>query len=120
MYDNRVMFHNGVDQIAPGITVHHIGGHSKGLQCVRVMTKRGWVVLAADCVHYYEHIETGRFFRTVFNVGEMLDGYQTIRGLAESLRHIVPGHDPLVIERYPAASAELKGIVAQLDLDPNE
>ena len=120
VFANRVTFHNGTDQIAPGITVHHIGGHSRGLQCMRVMTKRGWVVLASDCSHYYEHIETGRFFRTVFNVGEMLDGYQTMRGLAESAKHIVPGHDPLVFKRYPAPSPELQGIVARLDVDPGD
>ena len=46
----RVEFHDGVDELAPGITVHKIGGHSKGLQCVRVKTKRGYVVLASDCM----------------------------------------------------------------------
>ena len=31
----RVEFHDGAEELAPGITVHKIGGHSKGLQCVR-------------------------------------------------------------------------------------
>ena len=44
-------------QLAPGITVHHVGGHSMGLQCVRVKTRRGHVVLAADATHLYAHIE---------------------------------------------------------------
>ena len=39
VFDGRVVFHDGDDQLAPGITVHHIGGHSKGLQCVRVKTR---------------------------------------------------------------------------------
>ena len=47
----RCEFHDGVDELAPGITVHKIGGHSKGLQCVRVKTKRGYVVIASDCCH---------------------------------------------------------------------
>ncbi len=38
----RVEFHDGADEIAPGITVHKIGGHSKGLQCVRVKTRAGY------------------------------------------------------------------------------
>jgi hypothetical protein len=38
-----------------------------------------------------------------------------LRALADSADHVVPGHDPLVLERYPAASKELKGIVARLD-----
>jgi len=118
VFDNRVTFHNGAADIAPGISVHHIGGHTKGLQCVRVHTQRGWMVLASDCAHYYEHIETGRFFRSVYNIGQMLDGYQTINGLAASSQHIIPGHDPLVMKRYPAASPKLEGIVARLDVDP--
>src|SRR2546430_4847315 len=36
VFAGRVQFHDGTDQIAPGITVHKIGGHSKGLQCVKV------------------------------------------------------------------------------------
>ena len=42
VYAYRVDFHDGVEELAPGITVHKIGGHSKGLQCVRVKTKRGY------------------------------------------------------------------------------
>ena len=45
-------------------------------------------------------------------------GFAALRRLADSEQHIVPGHDPLVLQRYPAASAELKGIVARLDLPP--
>ena len=39
VYAYRVEFHDGVEELAPGITVHKIGGHSKGLQCVRVKTQ---------------------------------------------------------------------------------
>ena len=46
VFANQVVFHNGVGDIAPGISVHHIGGHTMGLQSVRVHTQRGWVVLA--------------------------------------------------------------------------
>jgi hypothetical protein len=45
----------------------------------------------------------------------MLEGYNTLYRLADSKDHIVPGHDPLVMERYPAASAALNGIVVRLD-----
>ena len=59
VFAGRVTFHDGASEIAPGITVHKIGGHSKGLQCVRVKTKRGTVVLASDTAHLYAHIERG-------------------------------------------------------------
>ena len=64
VFDGRVAFHDGEDEIAPGVTVHHIGGHSKGLQSVRVKTRRGHVVLAADATHLYAHIDSGRSSRS--------------------------------------------------------
>jgi hypothetical protein len=45
-------------------------------------------------------------------------GHRTLRTLADSPRHIIPGHDPLVMQRYPAPLRELDGIVALLDADP--
>src|SRR5665213_737778 len=94
VFAGRVQFHEGTEQLAPGITVHRIGGHSKGLQCVRVKTKRGYVVLAADATHLYEHIYQGRVFPVTYSVGDTLEGYKTIQKLATSRQHIVPGHDP--------------------------
>jgi glyoxylase-like metal-dependent hydrolase (beta-lactamase superfamily II) len=118
VFAGRVVFHDGEDELAPGISLHRIGGHSKGLQCVRVNTRRGAVVLASDCTHLFEHIQQGRVFPVAYNIGDVLEGYQTIKRLAASADHIIPGHDPAVLERYPAASAALKGIVARVDLAP--
>jgi len=117
-FEGRVVFSSGEEEKAPGISVHHIGGHTMGLQVVRVHTRRGWVVLASDAAHYYANIETGRPFPIAANVAEMLDGYDKIRLLANSPAHIIPGHDPLVLARYPAARPGLEGIVARVDLDP--
>ena len=120
VFAGRVVFHNGVDEIAPGITVHRIGGHSKGLQCVRVKTRRGHVVLASDATHLYSHIYEGRVFPVTYNVGDVLEGYVTIKRLADSPDHIIPGHDPAVIDRYPAASPALEKLVVRLDSDPKK
>jgi glyoxylase-like metal-dependent hydrolase (beta-lactamase superfamily II) len=118
VYEDRVQFHDGDDEVAPGITLHRIGGHTAGLQSVRVHTQRGWVVLASDASHYYEHFEKGRCFPTVYNVGDTLEGYGILQRLAESPEHIVPGHDPLVMQRYPAASSSLEGVAVRLDVMP--
>jgi glyoxylase-like metal-dependent hydrolase (beta-lactamase superfamily II) len=117
-YKNRVNFYKGDAELAPGISVHHIGGHTAGLQSVRVMTARGWVVLASDATHYYEHMETGKCFPITFHLGDMIEGYDKLRRLADSPQHIIPGHDPLVLARYPAPSQALQGIVARLDVMP--
>jgi glyoxylase-like metal-dependent hydrolase (beta-lactamase superfamily II) len=118
VYRDRVVFHDGDAQLAPGITLHRIGGHTDGLQAVRVHTARGWVVLASDASHYYEHFEQDRCFPLVFNVGDVLQGYRRLLSLAESPTHVVPGHDPLVLERYPGVSPELAGIAVRLDAQP--
>jgi hypothetical protein len=54
----------------------------------------------------------------MFNVGEALQGYAKLEALAQSNHHIIPGHDPLVMQRYPAASPAMAGIVARLDMEP--
>jgi hypothetical protein len=45
----------------------------------------------------------------------MVDGYARLRDLAASADHIIPGHDPLVMQRYPAPAKELEGIAVRLD-----
>ena len=118
VFDERVEFHDGAAEIAPGIEVHHIGGHTKGMQSVRVRTRRGWVVLASDASHFYAHMEQGRAFPILYNLHDMLAGHDTLRRLATSRNHIVPGHDPLVMERYPAARAGTEDWIARLDAEP--
>ncbi|MFL4986127.1 MAG: N-acyl homoserine lactonase family protein, partial [Xanthobacteraceae bacterium] len=63
-------------------------------------------------------IDEGRVFPITYNVGEVLDGYETLKRLASSRDHVIPGHDPRVIERYPPARAGLDGWVVRLDADP--
>ncbi len=118
VYSGRVTFHNGDAELAPGISLHRIGGHTAGMQCVRVHTQRGWVVVASDTSHYYEHFETARCFPTVFDVGATIEGYDRLRALAETPGHIVPGHDPLVMKRYPPARENLRDIAVRLDVAP--
>jgi glyoxylase-like metal-dependent hydrolase (beta-lactamase superfamily II) len=117
-FDGRVVYHTGPAEIVPGISVVPTGGHSAGLQFVKVNTRRGVVVLASDVTHYYEHMETDRPYTTVLHVGDMLEAFDTLRAHAPSRDHIVPGHDPDVMRRYPPPSPELEGIVVRLDVAP--
>ncbi len=118
VYSGRVVFVDGDAQIAPNITVHQIGGHSKGLQCVRVLTKRGWVVLASDASHFYENFQRRKMFPIVLDAKAMLDGFETLYRLADSPDHIIPGHDPLVLVNYPPVNDALQGIAHRLDAAP--
>ena len=114
VYENRVRFHKGDSELAPGISLHLIGGHTMGMQSVRVATRRGWMVLASDASHFYANMEQTRPFPIVYSVDDMVAGYEKLRSLAASPAHVIPGHDPLVMQRYPAVKG-LEGIVVRLD-----
>jgi glyoxylase-like metal-dependent hydrolase (beta-lactamase superfamily II) len=101
VYADRVRFHRGDEVLCPGVELIHIGGHTKGLQAVRVHTRRGWVVLASDASHYYANMDDANPFPIVYNVADMLDGHRKCVQRADSARHVVPGHDPQVLRRYP-------------------
>jgi glyoxylase-like metal-dependent hydrolase (beta-lactamase superfamily II) len=117
VYSGRVQFHNGDGEIAPGITVHHVPGHSKGLQCVRVMTDHGPVVVAADAAHYYENFEQRKPFFITIDVEATLNSYDKLAELADGKKeNVIPGHDPLVMKRYPALKPATEGVVHRLDL----
>lgn len=117
-YAGRVEFYDGDHELAPGLTLHACSGHSVAIQFVRVHTRRGWIVLASDTTHFYENLETGRPFPGVVCLPGVFDAYQKVRALADSPAHIIPGHDPLVMERYPAPLPELAGIAVRLDVAP--
>jgi hypothetical protein len=63
-------------------------------------------------------METYRPFTTALHIGEMLDAFDTLRAHAASPDLIVPGHDPLVMRRYPPPSSDLQGIAVRLDVPP--
>ncbi len=118
LYSGRLAFADGDAEIAPNLTVHRIGGHTAGIQCVRVLTRRGWVVLASDVSHFYENFEQRKMFPIVLDAKAMLDGFARLEELAESPDHVIPGHDPLVRARYPAEDPRFEGILHRLDVAP--
>jgi len=120
VYGAQVQFHDGDAEIVPGISVHRVGGHTHGLQVVRVRTRVGWVVLASDAAHYLANMTTGRPFPIVANVMEMTAGWERMRALASRPDYIVPGHDPLVMQRYREPEPGLMGVAVRLDAEPEE
>lgn len=119
VYCDRVHFHEPTSEITSGLTLHKVSGHTAGQQAVRVWTKRGWVVLASDASHLYFNMQTKAAFPSIYRVDEMMESFNTLYKLGEGdWNRIIPGHDPLVMSRYPAPSPELKGIVVRLDVPP--
>ncbi|PMS30155.1 glyoxylase-like metal-dependent hydrolase (beta-lactamase superfamily II) [Trinickia symbiotica] len=102
LYRGDVRLIQGSYSLHDGIELHAIGGHTDGLQVVRVRTSRGWIVLASDAAHYYENYQTRNPFPALYKIDELLAGYSRIERLADGPEFIIPGHDPLVGERYPS------------------
>ncbi len=118
LYDDRVVFHDEDADIAPGITLHRLAGHTAGLQVVRVPTRRGVVVLASDASHFYENFARRSPFPICFSEPDMLKSFERLEQLADSEDHIIPGHDPLVRALYSPPSSELDGWVCRLHEPP--
>lgn len=118
LYGGRVEFNDGDHRIAPGITVHHVGGHTPGLQVVRVKTARGHVVVASDAMHFYANSFLGNPYPVVVDVQQYLEAFPKLDRLADTPEHVVAGHDPLVLTMYPAWSPQTQGETARLDAQP--
>ena len=118
LYDDRLVFHDEDADIAPGITLHRLAGHTAGLQVVRVPTRRGVVVLASDASHFYENFARRSPFPICYSEPDMLKSFERLAQLADSEDHIIPGHDPLVRALYPPPSSELDGWACRLHEQP--
>ena len=119
VFRGRVCFHDGEEEIAPGLSVHWLGGHTAGIQCVRVHTRCGWLVLASDATHFYANIQQERLFPAMHDVLQGLEAWRKLRSLASSEGLIIPGHDPAVLTRFPQALPDFPDIV-RLDLGSGE
>jgi len=113
-FRGRLRFVAGSQEIVPGVEVHRTGGHSAGLQVVRVKTGRGSVVLASDATHFYTNIEEDRPYSIVSDLAQMYDAFDLVRSLADSPDHVVPGHDPLVMQRFLPAREGLEGVAVRI------
>lgn len=98
-YERRVAFVDGTREIVPGISVHHVGGHTAGMQIVTVAHARGQAVVASDASHYYRNFAEGIPFNTLHDLPGMYRAFDRIRELASAEELVIPGHDPLVLER---------------------
>jgi glyoxylase-like metal-dependent hydrolase (beta-lactamase superfamily II) len=98
-YERRLAFVDGSREIVPGIAVHHVGGHTAGMQIVTVAHARGQAVVASDASHYYRNFSERIPFNTLHDLPRMYAAFATILELASSEDLVLPGHDPLVLER---------------------
>lgn len=110
VFADRVTFHDGDAEIAPGLTAHLVGGHSRGLQVLRLARSDGPpVVLASDALHFSALMKAGDVFPVLADLADVLDGYRRLEVLAGSDGVIVPGHDPAVMDAFGALTGPAFG-----------
>jgi len=115
-FAGRVVFHAGDAELYPGVTLLHLPGHTLGLQAVRVQTERGPVVLASDVIHFWANLQRQTPYPIVADVVAYLEALRRLHRLAPSVDHIIPGHDPEVLRRFPAEPGTQD--IVRLDLAP--
>jgi len=98
-YEGRVKFIDGAGEVLPGVAVEKVGGHTAGMQIITVATPRGQAVVASDAAHYYKNFQERIPFNTLHDIPGTYHAFQRLYDLADSPDLILPGHDPLVLEK---------------------
>jgi glyoxylase-like metal-dependent hydrolase (beta-lactamase superfamily II) len=104
-------------ELAPGIRLHRVGGHTPGQVMVSVDTADGRVLLASDAVHYLEELDDDLPFAFVADLPAMYRGFDRIHALVRDgdVEHVVPGHDPGTLARFrPLAVPNLEQDLAAI------
>ena len=83
---------------------------------MRIPTALGWIVLASDASHFWANIRNRGPFPIVVDMARILEGYEAVERLADGPDHIIPGHDPLVLTRFPTVGGDPD--IVRLDLTP--
>jgi glyoxylase-like metal-dependent hydrolase (beta-lactamase superfamily II) len=104
----------GSADIAPGLSMELVGGHTPGQSILRVATASGEVVLASDALHCYEEMELDRPFVTFADLAGTYRAFDRLRELESSGATIIAGHDPLVTDRYRPSGMTGEPVVLRL------
>jgi glyoxylase-like metal-dependent hydrolase (beta-lactamase superfamily II) len=97
----RVKFIDEFMEVAPGIRVTRVGGHTPGQLITEVRTPNGTIVLTADAVHFREEMTDDRPFYAFTDLVDMYGAYELLRQKMDEPRvWVVSGHDPVEMERF--------------------
>ena len=98
----RVREVRGEAEVLPGVRAIEVGGHSPGQLMFLLAHERRAVLLTSDAVHLYEDFERDRPSSVVADLAAMYRAHARVRDLAAAGATVVPGHDPLVMDRFAA------------------
>lgn len=101
--------------LAPGLELTVVGGHTPGQLVAQVAAGDRTVILAADALHFYEELELDRPFFVVADLLDMYRGFDLLREMTEDPgRLLVAGHDADVGARFPDRVAGLPEAMREL------
>jgi len=100
---DRLRLVDGEVEVADGIGLERVGGHSPGMQIVTVQTRKGPFVIANDALTTYRNLrEWTPPAIHLCSIAECLAAMDRIRTLAGGDEdRICPGHDGEVWKRFP-------------------
>jgi glyoxylase-like metal-dependent hydrolase (beta-lactamase superfamily II) len=99
----RVTLLGPEDRSIEGVVLRELPGHAPGQLAVIIERPGGDVILSSDVTHYYEELELDRPFSILTDLVAMYRSLEILRDLAaQPGAVVVPGHDPEVMQRFPA------------------
>jgi len=87
-------------EVAPGVTVSYLGGHSVCSLAVRIETESGPAVICSDEVYLYGLLERGIIARLRVTHARLLAATERLVAMAEAGATLLPCHDPCLSELY--------------------
>ncbi len=101
--DGRVRTIDGAVEIFPGIGAFWLGGHTPGMQAVKVESEKGLFVFVVDDSFFFENYEKKIPSLLNFDLPESLDAFRIVDGIQKTSDPIfvIPGHDPALLRAYP-------------------
>jgi glyoxylase-like metal-dependent hydrolase (beta-lactamase superfamily II) len=112
--DGRLSVLTGDAEIAPGLTTHLVGGHTPGMQVVRVRGAQRSVVLASDAAHVYANLERSVPFPVLHDVPHSCLAFERLAELGAQGAAVVPGHDGSVMQAFERLAGPCADYVARL------
>lgn len=97
-------------EVASGVRLLEVGGHTPGQVMVEVQTSAGVVLLTSDAVHFHEELEQDMPFSSMADVPQSYRVLAEVR--ASAAAHIVTGHDAKTLSAHPPLGAPLEGLAA--------
>jgi glyoxylase-like metal-dependent hydrolase (beta-lactamase superfamily II) len=96
-WPKRLRLAEDEEKLLPGLRAKWIGGHSPCSQATVVDTEKGTFALAGDSAYLFANLEEDRPIGWIPEE----EGRAALKRLRASADTVLPGHDPLILERYP-------------------